>query len=89
MTSSANEDDKDWRRAEIKWTRENKRPHGCGDQAERSDGLCHQNLDGTCDLPTCAYFGLKEGDLQMSNLRSAANASDHMQKLLLNPRFRI
>jgi hypothetical protein len=44
-------------RAEILWTQEHKHPHSCGDQ---EDGpLCAQNLDGTCDRKTCAYFGLK------------------------------
>jgi len=44
------------RRQEIRWTQENHAPHGCGDMG---DGFqCAQNLDGTCNRKTCAYYGL-------------------------------
>jgi hypothetical protein len=53
------------RREAIRWTQENKHPHGCGDRGG-AEILCHQNLDGTCNLKTCDYYGLTASEPQRS-----------------------
>jgi hypothetical protein len=56
---------KEERIAEIKWTQEHQHPHGCGDRGYGA--LCHQELDGTCKLESCDYYGLTASETRLSN----------------------
>ena len=51
-----NDDEIQKRREAIAWTAKHKAPHGCGDREDGS--MCEQELDGTCGLKSCDYFGL-------------------------------